>query len=136
VPAAGLARDAGGAGYAAVLVAGVAASTLALVVVEYVALTRLVHAVTGVPVRTVSRLLVVLLTAAAAAAAIAPGRLSATLLRPSLVALWLALLVPVIGYPAFRRRFAALTLVDVAAAVVATALFGYGLLESFRAAST
>lgn len=130
LPGTSLARAAGHPGLGAAVGLGVAASVLSLVVVEYLALARLTHAVTAWPVLGVTRWLAVPLIAASFVSLANPGRFFADLLRPSLVALWLAQLVPVLVYPRMAVRTAGWRASDVCATVVATALLGYGLYTS------
>jgi hypothetical protein len=106
---------------------GVAASTLGLVVIEYLALARLGHAVTGRPIRTVAGWLVVPFVAGNAVSLADPARFYTTLLRPSLVALWLSQLVVTAAYPRFAARRHRLRSADILAAAAASTLMLYGL---------
>jgi hypothetical protein len=127
VPGAALAGEVLGRGFATAVGVGVAVSVLALVAVEYLALTRLAHAVAGWPVHAVARRLAVPLVVAAVVSLSAPEQFYADLLRPSLIALWLAQLPPVLAYPWFAAQTARLRARDIAITAVATALVGYGL---------
>jgi hypothetical protein len=127
VPGAALAGDVLGRGFATAVGVGVAVSVLALVVIEYLALTRLAHAVAGWPVGAVARWLAVPLLVAAVVSLSAPEQFYADLLRPSLLALWLAQLPPVLAYPRFAARTGRLRARDIAVTAVAAALIGYGL---------
>jgi hypothetical protein len=106
---------------------GVAASTLALVAIEYLALTRLLHAVSGRPVRRMARWLVVPFVAANALSLLSPERFYDALLRPSLIALWVAQLITVAVYPAYAARHRRLRPLDVALAVGACCVMLFGL---------
>lgn len=113
------------AGYA--VGAGVAASVLGVMLVEYVALTRLGHALTGRRVSSVTRWLAVPLVLAGPVSLLNPDEFYDDLLKPSLVLLWLSQAIVVAGYPWFVRRRRRLRWTDVALAVVATGLLLYGL---------
>jgi hypothetical protein len=106
---------------------GVAASVVALMVLEYVALTRLLHAVTARPVQSWARWLAVPLVVAGPISLINPERFYADLLKPSLVLLWLAQLVVVAVYPAFIARRRKLRMTDIGVTLVAAALILYAL---------
>ena len=116
---------------------GVAASVVAVMALEYVALTRLLHAVTARPVRSWSRWLAVPLVVAGPVSLIDPERFYADLLRPSLVLLWLSQLVVVAVYPRFIGRRRRVRPLDLGLAIVAVALIGYALQTTvFGSAST
>lgn len=106
---------------------GVAASVVALMLVEYVALTRLLHALTRRSVTTWSRALAVPLVVAGPVSLLGPQRFYDSLLKPSLVLLWLAQLVVVAAYPVFVARRRRLTVVDGVLTAVSVALIGYAL---------
>ncbi|MGH3321448.1 MAG: hypothetical protein ACRDN9_14995 [Streptosporangiaceae bacterium] len=118
----------GGAGVAVGL--GVAASIVGVTVVEYLAVTRLAHAVTGLSVRSVARVLAVALVAGGLVSLVDPERFYADLLRPSLVALWVSQLIVIAVYPRFARRRGRLRAGDVALAAGAGALMLFGLYSS------
>jgi hypothetical protein len=99
-----------------------AASTLALIVAEYLALARLVHWLHGLPVRTVIAWIAVPFLAVDAISLLDPNRFYTDLLKPSLGALFVSQLVVFLVFPRFRRGFAAL-----AAAAVASGLVVWGL---------
>lgn len=130
LPGMAMARAYSGEPLATTVGLGVAASVLGLVVVEYLALTRLVHAVTSWAPRTVARWLVVPFLGAGVVSLADPGRFYGDLLRPSLVALWLAQLIPVAVYPRLAARVRRMRPSDVVAAVVASGLMLFGLYSS------
>jgi hypothetical protein len=72
--------------------------------VEYLALSRLVTAVTSWPLRPVIIALGVAVVAAAPFTLINPQRIYNDLLTPSLVALWLSQLIVFAVYPRFAAR--------------------------------
>ena len=120
--------DAYGARPLAILVGlGTAASVAGLIVAEYVALSRLLHAMTGAAVRTSLLWIAVPFLLADALSLIDPERFYEELLKPSLVALYVSQVLVFTAYPLFRRRRGRLLPFDVLAAAVASALMGYGL---------
>jgi len=109
---------------------GVVASILGVMLIEYVALTRLAHFSTGWSTRGVARAIAVPLIAAGPVSLLDPGRFYLDLLKPSLVALWLAQLIPMAVYPWFAARRGRLRAADVALAVGGSALMIFGLHSS------
>ena len=101
---------------------GAAASVAGLIVAEYLALSRLLFAFTGVPVRRIVRLIAVPFVAVDALSLVDPEWFDKNLLRPSLIALYLSQLIVFAVYPLYRRRP-----VDVALAAIAIALMAWGL---------
>ena len=110
---------------------GVAASVVGVMLVEGLALTRLVHAATGRSTQTVARVLAVALVVAAPFTVANPDRFYGDLLRPSLVLLWVAQLVVVVAFAVFavRRR---LHLAWLPVTAVAAVLTGWALVTSAR----
>jgi amino acid transporter len=127
IPGVQLARDAGKPALAAVVGAGVALSVASVVVAEFLALSRLGHALTGRPVSGLSRLLAAVLVAGAAASLASPNRVYEDLLKPSLVALWLAQLVVFVVYPRLGARARGWRARDVVLAGAGSALMLFGL---------
>jgi len=105
---------------------GVAASIAGVMLVEYVALTRLLHHVTGRSLRglTVAVGVVVL---ASAPLTLAFPELYDHLLKPSLIALWLSQLVVFVVYPRFARGHGSSAVLAWSLAVLASAFAGYGM---------
>ena len=101
---------------------GAAVSVAGLIVAEYLALSRLLFAFTGVPVWRIVRLIAVPFVAIDALSLIDPEWFDKNLLRPSLIALYLSQLIVFAVYPLYRRRP-----VDVALAAIAFALMAWGL---------
>jgi amino acid transporter len=124
VPGYTLVRVYEGNGLAAVIAAGAAASVAAVIVAEFVALTRLMHAMLGVSVGRAARVIAVLFVAGDAISLIDPGKSYSYALTPSLVALYVAQAIVYLAYLRFRGR---LSLLDWAAVVVATGLAVFGL---------
>jgi hypothetical protein len=113
-----------GDGTAAVIAAGAAASVMAVIVAEYVALTRLMHAMLGVSVSRAARVIGVLFVAGDAISLISPQRSYAYALTPSLVALYAS---QAIVYPAYLRFRGRPSRLEWAAAAAATGLAAFGL---------
>jgi amino acid transporter len=101
---------------------GAAASVAGLIVAEYLALSRLLFAFTGVPVQRIVRMIAVPFVALDALSLIDPEWFDENLLRPSLVALYLSQLIVFAVYPLYRRRP-----LDVALAAIAFAVMAWGL---------
>jgi hypothetical protein len=137
VPGVSLAEVDAGHATAVVIGAGVAASVVALMVLEYVALTRLLHAVSGATPQTwARRLAVAVLLAGPVSVAVGADEFYDRLLRPSLVLLWAAQLVPVAVFPMFVHRRGGVRGWHVVATGVAAALVGYGLVNAVNGAGT
>ena len=115
---------------------GVAASVVGVMIVEYAALVRLGHAFTGRSMPVVARWLAVPLVVAGPVSLIDPDRFYETLVKPSLVALWLSQLIVVAVYPRFAIRTGARALPHVAAACGASALMLFGLWNSVSSAGS
>jgi len=106
---------------------GAAASVAGLIVAEYLALSRLLFAFTGVPVRRLVSWIAVPFVALDALSLLGPEEFDERTLRPSLMALYASQLVVFAVYPLWRRRRGTLTAVDVGLAAVACALMAWGL---------
>ena len=112
-----------GSGLANVIAIGAAASVVAVIVAEFIALTRLMRAMLGVSVPRAARVIAVLFVAGDAISLISPERFYRDLLTPSLVALYVSQAIVFLAYLRFRRRPSALDWVAVAAAT-GLAVFG------------
>jgi amino acid transporter len=106
---------------------GTAVSVAGVMAVEFLAMTRLAHAVTKQPVRKISRVLAGGFVAVSAMSLTNPEQVYQDLLMPSLVALWLAQLIVVAVYPRFAAMRSGLRLSDMAVAAGGVALMAYGL---------
>jgi amino acid transporter len=93
-----------GRGFATVVGVGVAVSIAGVMLAEYLALSRLIPAVTRMPARTVIIGIGVVMVAAAPITLVNPARIYDDLLEPSLVALWLSQLIVFAVYPRFAAR--------------------------------
>ncbi len=106
---------------------GTAVSIAGVMLVEYLALSRLLHAVSGRAVRSVVRALAVALVVTAPISLLDPDRLYYDLLKPSLIALWLSQLVVFAVYPRFASSHSGRRLPAWALAAAASAFTIYGL---------
>ena len=107
---------------------GAALSVAGLVVAEYLALSRLLFAFTGVPIRRLVGWIGVPFVALDALSLIDPEWFDEHVLRPSLIALYLSELIVFAVYPLYRRRP-----VDIALAAIAFALMAWGLWRGITA---
>jgi amino acid transporter len=82
---------------------GTAVSIVGLIVIEFLALGRLAHYVLGVPVRAALAVIAVPFIAIDAISLIDPEGIYESLLRPSLIALFIAQAVVFLVYPLYRR---------------------------------
>jgi amino acid transporter len=130
IPGVAIAQVFSSHGLAVAIGVGVAASTVGVMLVEYVALTRLGHWLTGRSYREVAAVLAVLLVGFAPVTLVDPDRIYDDLLKPSLVTLWLSQAVVFAVYPLFTRRFTRSRPVDVAVAALGVAFTGYGIYAS------
>jgi amino acid transporter len=113
-----------GNGLATVIAVGAAASVVAVIVAEFIALTRLMRTMLGVSISHAARVIAVLFVAADAISLIAPQRFYSYALTPSLVALYVSQAIVFLVYPRFRGRPSRLEWLAVA---TATGLAGFGL---------
>ena len=111
---------------------GVAASVVGVMLVEYLALARLVHAVRGMSIRTASRLIAIPLLIAGPLSLIDPDRFYRDLLKPSLIALWVSQIMVVAVFPLFMRRRGGIRVGHVVLAVGGTALMVFGLYSTIH----
>ena len=125
-------RDVGGTAMGDVVVIGTALSVLTLVLLEFVALTRLLHAMAGVRRQPAEVAVGLLFIGSAALSLLNPDAAYERLLNPSLIALYLSELVVFAVYPRFRQRQGRLRATDVAVAVAASALMLYGLYNALK----
>jgi len=112
-----------------------AASVAALIMLEYLALSRLAHWLLGTAIRPTLAAIGVPFIAAAAFSLIDPDGFYHDLLRPTLIALFLSQLIVFAVFPLFRLRASPRRIpVAVALAAVACALMGYGLYATITGA--
>ena len=115
-----------GHGFAVTVGVGVVASIAGVMIVEYLALSRLVSAVTAWPSRRVIIAVGVLVVVVAPFTLISPQAFYNALSKPSLVALWLSQLIVFAVYPRFaaRRGSRMLPVWVLTAASVAFSIYG------------
>jgi hypothetical protein len=106
-----------------------------VVLVEYLALSRLTTAVTAWPLRRVVIGIAVVMVATAPLLLFNPQAIYDDLLTPSLVALWLSELVTFAVYPKFVARRGGRLLPAVVLAAAASALAVYGLWTTIQTTS-
>jgi hypothetical protein len=104
VPGMAVAQRFAGHGLAVTVGIGVAASVAGVVLVEYLALSRLLTAVTRWPLRRILIGIGVVMIAFSPVILINPGQIYDDLITPSLVALWLSQLIVFAVYPRFAAR--------------------------------
>ncbi len=110
----------------AVLIAA-AASTAGLILLEFLALGRLVHYLIGTPIRPTLAVIAVPFVVADAISLLNPLKFYDKLSQPSLIALFVSQIFVFAVYPLYRRRQPRRLPVALAAASIAVALAGYGL---------
>jgi hypothetical protein len=125
-----------GMGAARAVGVGIAGSIAGVMLCEYLALTRLVHAIGGWTTRRVAVATGCLLVLAAPLSLIDPERFYTALLKPSLATLWLSQLIVFAVYPLFARRYRQPALPAWALSLVASGLAIYGLVTSLHQAAT
>jgi amino acid transporter len=136
IPGMSVAQVFAGHGLAVAIGVGVAASTVGVMLVEYLALSRLGHALTGRSTRMVTGALAVALVGFAPLTLINPSRIYDDLLTPSLVLLWLSQLMVFAVYPRFTARFARRRIVDFPVAALGVAFTVYGVYASVQHGGT
>ncbi len=120
------------AGLAQAIGIGVATSIAAVIVCEYLALTRLAHAIGGWRLRPVALALGAVIVAAAPLSLIDPAGFYSALIKPSLVALWLSQLIVFLVFPRFVARHRGRLAPAFALSAAAGALALYGLWTAFQ----
>ena len=114
---------------------GVAASTAAVILVEYLALSRLTVAVTAWPLRRVLIGIGVIMVAVGPVMLINPDKIYDDLITPSLFALWLSQLITFAVYPRFVARQGGRVGPALVLAAGASALAIYGLWTTIHTSS-
>ena len=133
LPGVDIAQAYGGRPLAVAAAPGAAASVAALIVLELLALGRLVHYLVGTPIRPTLVALAVPFVAADAISLVNPERFYNDLSQPSLIALFVSQIVVFVVYPLYRRRQPERLPAALAAATLASALAGYGLYTAISA---
>jgi hypothetical protein len=132
VPGVSVAQSFVGSGFADAVGIGVCASIAAVILCEYVALTRLVHAISGRPLRMITQVVALGIVLSGPISLIDPQGFYNALLKPSLVALWVSQLIVFAVYPLFARRRRLAPLPAWALGLTASALALYGLWTSLQ----
>jgi len=114
---------------------GVAASTAAVILIEYLALSRLTVAVTRRPLRRVLIGIGVIMVAVGPVMLINPDQIYDDLITPSLFALWLSQLITFAVYPRFAVRHGGRLAPALTLAAGASALAVYGLWTTIQTSS-
>jgi hypothetical protein len=125
-----------GHGFAVAVGIGVAVSIAGVIVVEYLALSRLTVAVTAWPLRRVVVGIGIIMVATGPLLLINPDQIYDDLLTPSVFALWLSQLVTFAVYPRFVARRGGRMLPALALAAGASAMAVYGLWSAIQTAAT
>jgi hypothetical protein len=136
IPGMALAARFAGHGFALVVGVGVAVSVGGVMLVEYLALSRLVHVVTSWPLRQVIVAIGIVIVVVAPFTLLNPERIYNDLLKPSLVALWLSQLIVFAVYPRFVARQGGRRLPAWGLAAAASAFAIYGLWATIHHSSS
>ena len=132
LPGVSVAQQFAGARLAQAVGVGVAVSTAGVMLCEYLALTRLIHAVTTWGVRRAAVMLGAVFILVAPISLVNPDRFYGALVKPSLVALWVSQLIVFAVYPLFARRHRQPMRSAWALTLVASGLVLYGLWSTLQ----
>jgi hypothetical protein len=127
IPGVAVVEQFASSGLAKLIGIGIAVSTAGVIVCEYLALTRLLHAITRSSTRTIAVAIGVLIVLAAPFSLIDPIGFYNSLVEPSLIALWLSQLIVFAVYPRFATKRGQRPLPAWALTVIASGLAAYGL---------
>jgi hypothetical protein len=122
--------------FAIVVGIGVAVSVAGVMLVEYLALSRLVNAVTSWPLRPVIAAIGAALVVSAPVILINPERIYSDLITASLVALWVSQLIVFAVYPRFVARHRGRAVPAWILAIVSTGFAVYGLWATIQHSGT
>jgi amino acid transporter len=136
VPGVSLAQQFAGPGFAKAIGIGVAVSIAGVMLCEYLALTRLVHAISSWRIRPVTIAIGAAIVLVAPFSLIDPEGFYATLIKPSLVALWLSQLIVFAAYPRFAKKHGQRSLPAWMLSLAASALVIYGLMSTLQHAGS
>ncbi len=125
----------GGTGLAQAVGVGIAASIAGVILCEYLALGRLLHAIGGWRLRPVNLAIGAIMIAAAPISLIDPEGFYRTLVTPSLIALWISQLIVFLVYPRFAVKWRQPVVPALALSLVASGLAGYGLWTAIQQAA-
>ena len=107
-----------------------------MILCEYLALTRLLHAIDEMSVRTIAVAIGVVIVLAAPFSLIDPIGFYNALVKPSLVALWLSQLIVFAVYPLFASKQGQRALPVWALSLIASGLAVYGLWTAVHQAAS
>ena len=136
IPGMSLVRVDVGSSAAVAVGLGVAASVVGVMVLEYVALTRLAYAVTGRSTQTAARWLAVPLVLAGPISLVNPDAFYDDLLKPSLVALWLSQLIVMAVFPLYARARGRLRPMHLLMGTAGSAVMLFGLWSTLYGSSS
>ena len=136
IPGVTITRLFAGASVAEAVGIGVAVSIAAVIVCEYLALTRLLHAIGGWPMRPIAVGVGALMVLAAPLSLINPDGFYTALIKPSLVALWISQLIVFLAYPRFAAKHGQRVLPAWTLSAAASGLAIYGLWTGIQTATT
>jgi hypothetical protein len=135
IPGVSLAQAAGGRTLAVLVGVGVAVSVTGLIIVEFIALSRLLGALFLRPTRMMATIIALVFLAASLGSFLNPLAVYRLLLKPSLIALWISQLIVVAVYPWFVGRHRRVLPGDVALAVGASLLMIFALVTTITSTS-
>ena len=136
IPGVSVVEQFAGIGLARAIGIGVAVSTAGVILCESFALTRLVHAVSRWRIRPITLAIGAGMVLAAPFTLIDPDGFYDTLLKPSLVALWLSQLIVFAVYPLFAIKHRQRAWPAWALSLIASAFAIYGLVTTLHQASS
>jgi amino acid transporter len=130
IPGVTVAQQFSSQGVAEAIGIGVALSTAGLILLEYLAITRLLHAAARWRVSSVTLTLAAAMVASAPLTLIDPDGFYSALIKPSLIALWVSQLIVFAAYPSFAAKRRRRMLPAFALSAGASGLAIYGLLST------
>jgi amino acid transporter len=136
IPGVSVVEQFAGVGLARAIGIGVAVSTAGVILCEYFALTRLVHAVSRWRIRPITIAIAAGIVLATPFTLIDPDGFYDTLLKPSLVALWLSQLIVFAVHPLFAIKRRQRVWPACAVSLIASAFAIYGLVTTLQQASS
>ena len=136
IPGVSVAEQFAGVGLARAIGIGVAVSTAGVILCEYLALIRLVHAIGRWRMRPIAVVIGAGLVLAAPFTLIDPDGFYDSLVKPSLVALWLSQLIVFAVYPLFARKHRQRMWPAWTLSLIASAFAIYGLVSTLQQASS
>jgi hypothetical protein len=136
IPGFSVAQQYAGATVADAIGIGVAVSVGGLIVCEYLALTRLLHAITHLRIRPITAAIGASMLVVAPFTLIDPDGFYDTLAKPSLIALWASQLIVFVVYPLFAIKRRQRAIPALALGLGASALAVYGLVSALSSSSS